>query len=76
MRFLLDTHALLWWLNDDDRLGGHMRGLIADPENDVLVSVVSLWEITVKLRIGKLDADIEDIFAVRGLASSILPINI
>ena len=64
MRFLLDTHALLWWLNDDDRLGGHMRRLIADPENDVLVSVVSLWEITVKLRIGKLDADIEDILAV------------
>lgn len=59
MRFLLDTHALLWWLNDDDRLGGHMRRLIADPENDVLVSVVSLWEI-----IGKLDADIEDILAV------------
>ncbi|WP_184692752.1 PIN domain-containing protein [Rhizobium leguminosarum] len=59
MRFLLDTHALLWWLNDDDRLGGHMRRLIADPESDVLVSVVSLREI-----IGKLDADIEDILAV------------
>nr|WP_245355753.1 type II toxin-antitoxin system VapC family toxin [Rhizobium leguminosarum] len=61
---MLDTHALLGWLNDDDRLGGRVRRLIADPENDVLVSVVSLWEITVKLRIGKLDADIEDILAV------------
>lgn len=38
--------------------------LIGDPENDVLVSVVSLWEITVKLRIGKLDADIEEILAI------------
>lgn len=47
MRLLLDTHGLLWWLNDDDRLGSHMRSLIANPENDVLVSVVSLWEITV-----------------------------
>jgi PIN domain nuclease of toxin-antitoxin system len=40
------------------------RGLIGDPENDVLVSAVSLWEITVKLRIGKLDADIEEILAI------------
>jgi PIN domain nuclease of toxin-antitoxin system len=47
VRLLLDTHGLLWWLNDDDRLGSHMRSLIANPENDVLVSVISLWEITV-----------------------------
>ncbi|MET4690685.1 type II toxin-antitoxin system VapC family toxin [Sinorhizobium fredii] len=64
MRLLLDTHALLWWLNDDEKLGNHARGLIGDPENDVLVSAVSLREITVKLRIGKLDADIEEILAV------------
>ncbi|NTE68118.1 type II toxin-antitoxin system VapC family toxin [Agrobacterium tumefaciens] len=64
MRLLLDTHALLWWLNDDEKLGNHARRLIGDPENDVLVSTVSLWEITVKLRIGKLDADIEEILAI------------
>ncbi|MDE3876371.1 type II toxin-antitoxin system VapC family toxin (plasmid) [Sinorhizobium meliloti] len=64
MRLLLDTHALLWWLNDDEKLGNHARGLIGDPENDVLLSAVSLWEITVKLRIGKLDADIEEILAI------------
>ncbi|ANK88424.1 PilT domain-containing protein (plasmid) [Rhizobium phaseoli] len=64
MRLLLDTHALLWWLNDDEKLGNHARRLIGDPENDVLVSAVSLWEITVKLRIGKLDADIEEIVAI------------
>ena len=46
---LLDTHALLWWLNDDEKLGNHARGLIGAPENDVLVSAVSLWEITVDL---------------------------
>ncbi len=63
MRLLLDTHALLWWLNDDEKLGSHARRLIGDAENDVLVSVISLWEITVKLRIGKLDADIEEILA-------------
>jgi PIN domain nuclease of toxin-antitoxin system len=58
MKFLLDTHALIWWLSDDRRLGARARALIADPNNTIFVSVVSLWEIVVKLRIGKLEADI------------------
>jgi len=57
VKLLLDTHALLWWLADDDRLGPRARALIEDPANDVLVSVASLWEIVVKLRTGKLEAD-------------------
>jgi PIN domain nuclease of toxin-antitoxin system len=61
MRLLLDTHALLWWLADDDQLGPRARELIEDPGNDVLVSVVSLWEIVVKVRAGKLEADIKEV---------------
>ncbi|HET9020065.1 MAG TPA: type II toxin-antitoxin system VapC family toxin [Acetobacteraceae bacterium] len=61
MRLLLDTHALLWWLADDARLGARARELIADPGNDILVSTVSLWEIVVKARAGKLTADIAEI---------------
>jgi PIN domain nuclease of toxin-antitoxin system len=61
MKILLDTHALLWWLADDERLGPQARELIEDPGNDVLVSVVSLWEIVVKIRVGKLEADIKEI---------------
>jgi PIN domain nuclease of toxin-antitoxin system len=61
VKFLLDTHALLWWLADDDQLGGSAREVIADPANDILVSMVSLWEIALKLRIGKLQADIAEI---------------
>ena len=64
MRLLLDTHALLWWLNDDDKLGVQARRVISDSANDVLVSVDSLWEITIKLRIGKLAVDIGEILAV------------
>jgi len=64
VRLLLDTHALLWWLNDDEKLGARTRGLIGDPANDVFVSTVSLWEITVKLRIGKLDADITEVLGI------------
>ena len=61
MKFLLDTHALLWWLSDDGQLGRQARELVEDPGNDVLVSMVSLWEIAVKTRIGKLQADIKEI---------------
>ena len=61
MRLLLDTHALLWWLADDRQLGPKARKLIEDPGNDVLVSVVSLWEIVVKVRVGKLEAEITDV---------------
>lgn len=61
MKLLLDTHALLWWLADDEQLGSQARGLVEDPGNDVFVSAVSLWEIVVKARIGKLKADIAEI---------------
>ncbi len=61
MKCLLDTHALLWWLADDPRLGRQARAVIAEPANTILVSVVSLWELSVKHRIGKLSADVEEI---------------
>lgn len=61
MKLLLDTHALLWWLADDARLGAQARDAVADPANDVHVSAASLWEIVVKRRVGKLDADIAEV---------------
>ncbi len=61
MKLLIDTHVLLWWLADDARIGGESRDVLADPRNDVLYSVVSLWEIVVKMRIGKLLADISTV---------------
>jgi PIN domain nuclease of toxin-antitoxin system len=75
VRLLLDTHVLLWWLQDEPRLGPSTRALIANPANDVLVSVVSLWEMVVKQRVGKLEADVAAIVAMlpdQGLA--LLPI--
>jgi PIN domain nuclease of toxin-antitoxin system len=70
MRLLLDTHALLWFLSADTRLGNAATALVTDPENDVFVSIASLWEITIKRRIGKLDADVvavSDAIASAGL---------
>ncbi|KLK91706.1 twitching motility protein PilT [Microvirga vignae] len=63
MRLLLDTHALLWWLAGDSRIESKAQDLITDPANDILVSAVSLWEIVVKVRVGKLEADITEIVA-------------
>lgn len=61
MKLLLDTHVLLWALNDSARLGPTARSLIADRANDVLVSVASLWEVALKSQAGKLRADVQDI---------------
>jgi PIN domain nuclease of toxin-antitoxin system len=51
---LLDTHALLWWLDDHPRLSAPAREAIADGARRVLVSAASLWEIATKHRLGKL----------------------
>lgn len=56
MRILLDTHALIWWFTDDPQLSKRARTLISDPRNDILVSSACAWEISTKVRLGKLDA--------------------
>jgi len=71
VKLLLDTHALLWVLGDPDRLKPDMRRILADTANTVFVSVVSLWEIVVKRRVGKLEADIASITAQLAPASKI-----
>jgi PIN domain nuclease of toxin-antitoxin system len=53
---LLDAHTVLWWLADDLTLVADARSAIADPENDVLVSAATVWEIAIKRALGKLDA--------------------
>ena len=54
MIVLLDAHALLWWLDDAAALSAPARRTIADPDNDVLVSAASVWEIAVKQAAGRL----------------------
>ena len=56
MRLLLDTHALVWALSDIPRLTENARIAIADPHNDVFVSAITAWEITVKRAKGHLTA--------------------
>ena len=53
MKFLLDTHVMLWFLNDDAKLAPEVRDEI-EKCNQVFVSIISLWEVAIKLNIGKL----------------------
>lgn len=53
-RLLLDTHVLLWWLQNNRRLGKRAHKLIADPHNEIYISAVSGWEIAIKRNTGKL----------------------
>ena len=55
MKVLLDTHILLWWLADDQRLPAQAAAAIADPDTEVVVSAASAWEISVKQAAGRLD---------------------
>ena len=59
MRILLDTHALLWWLDGDARLSKRARAAIGDARTVCLVSAASAWEITTKARLGKLPGALE-----------------
>ncbi len=53
-RYLLDTHILLWWLSNDQKLAPKIRNLISKPNNHIIISTVSIWEIIIKKSLGKL----------------------
>lgn len=60
MRILLDTHVYLWCVNNDAQLSTHARSLILD-SSEVYVSSASIWEIGIKVKLGKLNADINEL---------------
>lgn len=62
MRILLDTHIYLWWLQDHPKLSALAREKIMSA-TEVYVSSASIWEATIKIGIGKLVADIDDLVA-------------
>jgi PIN domain nuclease of toxin-antitoxin system len=54
MNLLLDTHALIWWLQDSDKLGRRARNAILRPGAAVFISSASIWEISIKSAAGRL----------------------
>ena len=54
MRLLLDTHTFLWWDNEPSKLPENVYDLCQNPSNELLLSLVSVWEIQIKAQLGKL----------------------
>ena len=54
MRILLDTHIFLWFISGDPQLSINTRDIICDSDNEVYLSVVSVWESIIKYQLGKL----------------------
>ena len=54
MNLLLDTHILLWWLDDSPALSSQARNAVADTDNLIILSAVVIWEIRIKQALGKL----------------------
>ena len=54
MKLLLDTHTFIWWASSSTKLPRNVRSYCEDPANILLFSVVSVWEMQIKIRMGKL----------------------
>ncbi|QLE56557.1 type II toxin-antitoxin system VapC family toxin [Nostoc sp. TCL26-01] len=55
MRFLLDTHVLIWWSSSSEKLSANVYNLINDTSNTLVFSIASVWEMQIKLQAGKLN---------------------
>ena len=76
MRLLLDTHAALWWLSDDERLGANSADLMTDGSNQVLLSAAVVWEVAIKRSLGKLDAPDDFAATLLGAGAKAVPVGI
>lgn len=54
MKLLLDTHTFIWWASNSSKLPRNVRAYCEDPANTLLFSVVSVWEMQIKIQLGKL----------------------
>ncbi|MBN8706044.1 MAG: type II toxin-antitoxin system VapC family toxin [Bacteroidetes bacterium] len=79
MQYLLDTHTFLWFLNGDSQLSEQARVNIENPQSFNFISIASIWEISIKLSLGKLSLDLTLEELVKEIIKNnfeILPINI
>ncbi|WP_295394945.1 type II toxin-antitoxin system VapC family toxin [uncultured Thiodictyon sp.] len=76
MRYLLDTHSLLWALGDPGALSRPARDVLASPATIIFVSSASLWECAIKASIGKLDLPDDFFDAIPETGYEVLPIRL
>ena len=80
MRLLLDTHAFIWWASQSAKLPAAVRAECSDPANTLLLSVISVWEMQIKIQLGKLKVSrplpdlVEHHMRVNGM--QILPVSL
>ena len=55
MKALLDTHTFLWWITEDPKLSSRVRKIIGNPDNEIVLSAVSGWEMVIKAKMGRLE---------------------
>lgn len=53
MNYLLDTHALIWFLNGEEHLSEKSKKVIENPENSLFISIATIWELAIKISLGK-----------------------
>ena len=80
MRLLLDTHALIWAVEQPNRIGAAARSVLEDASNELLVSAASIWETSIKVSLGKLSLALPYRHwmtqAISDLGAVVLPITI
>jgi PIN domain nuclease of toxin-antitoxin system len=76
MKLLLDTHAALWLLRGDERLGETARRQLADDTNQVLLSAAVVWEIAIKRALGKLTVPDEYLTLLFDAGVQSLPVSV
>lgn len=76
MRYLLDTHMFIWSIEGNHRLKPDTRDIIRDKSNIVFLSIISVWEIAIKVMLKKLKLDIPITKILKNLEFEILPIKL
>jgi len=76
MNLLLDTHILLWWLDDSPRLPTRAEAAIADAANLLVISAAVIWEIRIKAAIGKLTIAPHFLRVIRQQGFEMLPVTV
>ena len=76
MKYLLDTHSLLWTIFEPDKLSAEAQEIILDRNNIICISIISLWEISIKQNIRRLDIPDKFYEVVRQGGFEILPLTI
>jgi PIN domain nuclease of toxin-antitoxin system len=67
LKLLLDTHLLLWAAGQPEQLSADARELLGDPNNELMFSSASLWEIAIKSKLGRVDFHVDSRLLRRGL---------